>query len=158
MNKLSRTARVQSLLYQDPVKRFITRLKSNFRRKLYFRHSYRTPFCYNKKGGETLSGQNASTANLLDLLFGNLGEEPGLDDNGLLGQVALAQNLEVTSSGDVNDGSLLLVVGVLGASLLGDQGPQLIDIDGGAELVHLVGVNVEVPHADLEKYEMKLFN
>ncbi len=85
------------------------------------------------------------------------GEESGLDDNGLLGQVALAEDLEVTGAADVDHGRLLCVLLVLDAGLLAHQGPQLVEVDGGTVLVRGVGVDVEVPHADLSEVSRMVF-
>ena len=142
---------LQTKLTRPPYPIYQFNKSRKFANFFIFRHSYGTPSYSKRRQGTSLSGENASSANLLDLLLGDLREEPGLDDDGLLGQVALAQDLEVACSGDVDDGGLLLVVGVLGASLLGDQGPQLVQVDGGTVMAHLVGVNVEVPHTDLER-------
>jgi hypothetical protein len=35
--------------------------------------------------------------------------------------------------------------------LLGDEGPELVQVDGGAAVVGNVGVHVEVPHAHLSE-------
>jgi hypothetical protein len=35
--------------------------------------------------------------------------------------------------------------------LLGDKGPELVQVDGGAAVVGNVGVHVEVPHAHLSE-------
>jgi len=44
-----------------------------------------------------LSSQNASTSYFFNFLFGNLGEEPCLDDDRLFWEIALAEELEITS-------------------------------------------------------------
>ena len=71
-----------------------------------------------------LGSKHTSFSNGLVLLLSYTGEEPGLDDDGLLGDT-LAKNLEVSCSGAVNDGGLVLGVLVLNPSLLRYQGPQL---------------------------------
>jgi hypothetical protein len=91
----------------------------------------------------------ASTTHSLDLLLGELGEVLGLNNDGLLGQSALAQHLEETLLGDVDDGHGVggSGLGVLLASLVAHEGPQDVQVDDGAvEFVHLL---VEVPHTDL---------
>ena len=98
-----------------------------------------------------LGSQNASTSDFFDLFLSNLGEESGLNNDGLLGQISTAQDLGKSGARDVNDWSLLLVVCVLGAGLFGNEGPDLVQVDGGAVLVHLIGVHVEVPHTDLKE-------
>jgi hypothetical protein len=67
--------------------------------------------------GVFLSGQNASTSDFFDFLLGDLGEKSGLDNDGLLGQITLAQDLEETGPADVDNGSLLRVLCVFLASL-----------------------------------------
>lgn len=96
-----------------------------------------------------LSRQNASATNSLDLFFGLSREKPGLNDDGLLWQVAFAENLEVSRAADVDDGCLLGVLLVLDPGLLGYQRPQFVEVDGRTVLVRLVGVHVEVAHTDL---------
>ena len=63
-------------------------------------------------GEKVLCGQDASTSDFLDFLFCDFREESGLDDDGLLGQVALAEDLEESGASDVDDWSFLLVIGV----------------------------------------------
>lgn len=65
--------------------------------------------------------------------------------------------LEETSSGAVNDGGLLVISSVLGPCLLGDEAPQLVKVDAGLDQVGVVGVDVEVPHADLAKVSGMVF-
>ena len=60
-----------------------------------------------------LRGEDASTSNSLDLLLGPPGEEPGLNNDGLLGEDSLAQHFEETSSGTVNDRGFSLRIGIL---------------------------------------------
>ena len=95
-----------------------------------------------------LCSEDACTTSLSDLLLSTLGEELGLDNDGLLGESALAEDLEVTGLGDVDhrDGRALLP---LLADVLGDEGPDSVDVDSGA-VVEIV-VEVEVPHAVLAK-------
>jgi len=62
---------------------------------------------------------------------------------------AVLHYLEESSSGHVDDGGLVLAVGVLGPGLLGHEGPELVQVDCGAAVDGQVGVFVEVPHADL---------
>ena len=99
----------------------------------------------------SLCRQNASSSNSLNLLLCRPREEPCLDNHRLLGQITPAKDLEVTGSGYINDGRLLCVLLVLGPGLLRHKSPQLVKVDGRAVLVDGVGVNMEVPHADLAK-------
>lgn len=96
-----------------------------------------------------LSREDTGSTDSLDLFLSLSGEKPGLDDNGLLGQSALAQNLEESGPGHINDWRLLGVLLVLGPGLFGHQRPQFVHVDGRTVLVGLVGVHVEVPHAHL---------
>merc|ERR1712244_25600 len=87
--------------------------------------------------------------------LGRLAEELGLDDDRLLGQVALAQHLVVPSPDDVDDGRLVCDLLVLLARLVRDERPQGVHVDGGAE--ELVLRLVEVPHANLSKVTRMVF-
>merc|ERR1711976_108259 len=69
------------------------------------------------------------SASPLDLLLGDPAEELGFYDHGLLGEDSLAQDLVVTSSNNINNGCLVLDIGVLLAGLFGDEGPQLVELD-----------------------------
>merc|ERR1719316_519116 len=93
--------------------------------------------------------EHADAAGRLDLLLCLPREVAGLDDDGLLGHLALAQDLEVARLDHVDDRRLVLVVGVEGARLLGDEGPELVHVDGRAVLPVLD--QVEVPHTDLSE-------
>ena len=113
-------------------------------------------FCYcihNQKffTFDILSRQNASASNFFDFLFGDFREESGLDDDGLFRQVAFAKDLEESCAADVDDRRLLRVLCVLLPSLFGHEWPDLVQVDGRAELIDLIRVDVEVPHADLKK-------
>ena len=103
------------------------------------------------------SSQDAGTSNSLDFFFSLPGEEPGLHDNRLLGQITFSQNLEVSGTGDVDHGSLLGVLLIFHPRLLRYQGPQLVQIDGRLVLVGRVGVNMEIPHANLSEVAGMIF-
>ena len=96
------------------------------------------------------------------------------DDDRLLRQSTFAQNLRIyffknyfqvdiliilyleeSGPGDVDDSGLFGVFGVLLPRLFRNQRPQFVDIDGGAKLVRLVRVHVEVPHTDLSLLNIK---
>mmetsp|Transcript_26718 Transcript_26718/g.42833 ORF Transcript_26718/g.42833 Transcript_26718/m.42833 type:complete len:201 (-) Transcript_26718:619-1221(-) len=102
-----------------------------------------------KKDHSNLGRKHASAANLLDLLLRALGEEACLHNNGGLGEVASAENLEDTVLGDVNDGGVLARLVSLGAleDLSGDKVPQALDADGGAVIDVLL--EVVVAHTNL---------
>ena len=80
----------------------------------------------------------------------HLGEEASLDDDGDRGEVALAEDLEESRLGHVNDDGLV-VVRVLsgGADLRVDESPQLLHVDGGA--VGQGRLLVEPAHTDLSE-------
>lgn len=61
--------------------------------------------------GRASRNQHAGAADLLDLLLGERGEELGLDDYGLLRQLALAKHLEDAVLGDVDHHSRAGVLG-----------------------------------------------
>lgn len=95
-----------------------------------------------------LGGENADTTSSLDLLLSLLGEELSLDNDRDLGKSTLAENLEVTSAGNIDDGSLAVLAGSVGlTSLLRDKRPELVDVDNGN--VVLILLVVEVTHTDL---------
>jgi len=64
----------------------------------------------------------------------------------LLREETLAENLEETVFDAINDGSLGAVLELV-EGLLGDQGPQLLDVDGVA--VISVSTQMETSHTDL---------
>lgn len=57
----------------------------------------------------------------------------GLDDDGVLGDAALAEQLGVAEGQQVDDGDgvLLLAAQVGGTLLSGDEGPQLVQVEDG---------------------------
>ena len=72
-----------------------------------------------------------SSTHCLDLSLSNLAEKLGLNDNWLRGKESLSQNFEVSCLGDVDDGHSVLIVNIGFSSLLGDEGPYLIEVDAG---------------------------
>ena len=75
--------------------------------------------------------EHAGAANSLNLLLRLFGEELGLDDHRLVGQLAGAEHLVDARAHAVDHGSLALGGG--GARLRRDESPELLDVDGGAE-------------------------
>jgi len=73
-------------------------------------------------------------------------EELGADNDRLVGELTLAENLEVAGLSDVDhrDGAAFLPVLT---DILGDKSPQLIDVDSRAEVLRVE--EVEVTHAVL---------
>src|SRR3989338_10611584 len=56
--------------------------------------------------GECLSYKHTNTASGLDAPLGLVAKELGLNNDGMLGQLALAEDLEVPVVGHVNDGDV----------------------------------------------------
>jgi hypothetical protein len=52
---------------------------------------------------------------------------------------------------DPGSGTLIAGMDNTSPGLLGDKGPELVQVDGGAAVVGNVGVHVEVPHAHLSE-------
>lgn len=101
-------------------------------------------------GKKTLGSEHAGASDTPDLLLSAAAEELGLHDDWLGRELALAEHLEVSGLGDVDDGNLAaLGLGCAGALLLRDKSPQEVQVDGGAELL-VLGV-VEVPHTHLSE-------
>ena len=83
-----------------------------------------------------------NTTGLLDLLLGLSGEVAGADDNGNLREAALAEDLGVAEVKEVEDGSLVALLGeVLVALLSGDERPELVEVDNGLPEVVLLLVD-----------------
>ena len=64
-----------------------------------------------------LCGQNYSSADILDLLLSQLGDKPGLNDHGLVGQLALPQHLEDAVLSHINDRCNTLVLSMAHSGL-----------------------------------------
>lgn len=95
---------------------------------------------------DLLSSENNGPTGLLDLLLGDLGDEFGLDDDGLvLRQDSLSEYFKEAKLGDVDQRHTVLGGLVLG--LLRYKRPELVDVDDWA--VELVAQLVEISHADL---------
>ena len=95
---------------------------------------------------EDLCGEQDGASSSLDLLLGDLGDELGLDDDGLGRQHPLAEHLEVAELRHVQERGLV-ATGRLGDLVGGHHRPEPLDVDRGA--VELVAELVEVAHADL---------
>lgn len=76
---------------------------------------------------QRLCDQLNDTTGLLDLLLGIAAEVAGTDDEGDLGETALAEDLGVAQGQEVDDGgSVGLLAAQVGLTLLGgDESPQL---------------------------------
>eukprot|EP00002_Diphylleia_rotans_P029448 TRINITY_DN5_c0_g1_i1.p1 TRINITY_DN5_c0_g1~~TRINITY_DN5_c0_g1_i1.p1 ORF type:complete len:158 (-),score=16.57 TRINITY_DN5_c0_g1_i1:764-1237(-) len=102
-----------------------------------------------------LGDELAHTTDGLDLLLSTEREETSTDDDGDLGEETLAEDLEEASLGDIDDGGLVLLLSVGSASLLRDEGPQLVDVEGRAEVV--VAEQMEVSHTNLTEVTRMVF-
>jgi hypothetical protein len=99
---------------------------------------------------ERLCDELDDTTGLLDLLLGLGGEVAGADNDGDLGETTLAENLGVAEVEEVEDGSLVALLGeVLIALLSGDERPELVEVDDG--LPEVVLLLVEVAHTNLSE-------
>jgi hypothetical protein len=105
--------------------------------------------------GPSSSYKDTASSCLLDLDLSNTTEELGLDNDGLLGKKALAQDFVVTSLHNINDGSFVLDLGVVRPRLFTDKRPDLIDVD--RRLEELVLLHVEMPHTDFTKVTWMVF-
>lgn len=85
------------------------------------------PLSPKKTPNQRLCDQLNNTTGLLDLLLGVGAEVAGTDDDGDLGETALAEDLGVTEGQEVDDGSGVgLGAAQVGIALLGgDKGPEL---------------------------------
>jgi len=72
-----------------------------------------------------LCGQDDGSANILDLLLSQFGDEPGLDNHGLVGQLTLTQHLENAKLGYINHRR---DARVLGMALAGLQASRLLSV------------------------------
>ena len=95
-----------------------------------------------------LGDQDASSSSLLDLFLGGVREVFSFDDDRLLWQNTLSQNLMITAAKNIDNRGLILGFLVFDASLFWNEGPQLVEVNGGLE--QGVPSNVEVSHTDLK--------
>ena len=49
------------------------------------------------------------------------------------GEESLSEDLEESGLGHINDGDSVLIGGVEGSGLFGEEGPDLVEVDGGEE-------------------------
>jgi len=86
-----------------------------------------------------------------NLLLSELADPAGADDEGNVGKATLSEDLGVAEGEEVEDGDGVgLLAGDVGLTLLkGDEGPQLLDVDG--RLPEVVLLLVEVTHTDLSE-------
>ena len=88
------------------------------------------------------------TTSLLNLLLGVFGNVAGADDDGNLGQTALAKDLGVAEGKEVKNGGFVGLLGkVLLALLSGDEGPELVQVDDGLPEL-LLGLVAKVVSGD----------
>lgn len=110
-----------------------------------------TVFSFHQSSQATsLCDELDNTTGLLDLALGLSRDVAGADDDGDLGETALAEDLGVAEGQEVEDGGRVgvgLAREVLLALLGGDEGPELLEVDDGSP--ELVLELVEVAHTDL---------
>ena len=98
-------------------------------------------------GNVYLRPELANATGSLDLALSLFGEVASSDDDGLRGHDALTEDLEVTGLNNIDDGGLISAINEGSLELLGDEGPQLLNVHSLA--VISVSAEVEVPHTDL---------
>jgi hypothetical protein len=98
-----------------------------------------------------LSDELNDTTGLLDLLLSKAADPAGADDQRDLRETALSEDLGVTEREEVKDGDgvLLLTLDVGVTGLLGDERPELVEVDDGLPEVGLL--LVEVSHTNLSE-------
>jgi hypothetical protein len=73
-----------------------------------------------------------NTTSLLDLLLGLGRDVAGADDDRDGGETALSEDLGVAEREEVEDGSLVGLLGEVGVALLSrNEGPELVEVDNG---------------------------
>jgi hypothetical protein len=110
-----------------------TRTLTPFHREIaIYPFSIQTPSSHASRVVRRLCDELDDTTGLLDLLLGLGAEVAGADDNGDSGETALSENLGVAEGQEVEDGSLVGLLGeVLLALLSGDERPELVEVDDG---------------------------
>ena len=81
-----------------------------------------------------LCSEDTSTTDSPDLRLSMSREELGADDDRLLRKTTLAENLEVTSTSDVDHRDRTAFLPIL-ADILGNKSPELVQIDAWAEVL-----------------------
>merc|ERR1712023_615148 len=92
-----------------------------------------------------LSNEDARATGSLDLLLGIFAEDLSLHNKRLVGQLTLAEDLEIAVFDAIDDNSLASWAAC--ARLLRNQSPQFLNVDDRAE--ELLLRLMEVAHADL---------
>jgi len=95
-----------------------------------------------------LSNKDASSSSSLDLLFSELGEELGLDDN-RNSDLSVSEKLEVSLGNKVDNRCLSSSVLCSLVNSLSSNVEDLFEVEGGAELTVLH--NVELAHTNLSE-------
>ena len=80
-----------------------------------------------------LGGKNADTAGGLDFFLGLFAEESGFDDDWLVWQFTFSKDFVDVVGGAVNDWGFGFA-GVFLSDVFANEGPQVIDVDGWAEM------------------------
>jgi len=95
---------------------------------------------------EQLSGEDANAAGSLDFLFGLFAEESGFDDDWLVWHLTFSQDFVDLVGGAIDNWGFGFA-GKLLSDVFADQTPQVVNVDGWAEV--LVLLQVKVSHTDL---------
>merc|ERR1740128_1480501 len=93
-----------------------------------------------------LSGEDANAAGSLNFLFGLFAEESGFDDDWLVWHLTFGQDFVDLVGGAIDNWGFGFA-GVLLSDVFADQTPQVVNVDGWAEV--LVLLQVKVSHTDL---------
>ena len=96
-----------------------------------------------------LGNQLADSTGSLDLLLSDPAEVLCAHNDGLVGELALSENLVVSVVQDVNNEGLTLLLRGSLLGLIGHEAPDFVEVDGGC--VELLGGPVEVTHTDLSE-------
>merc|ERR1711974_586783 len=104
-----------------------------------------------------LGGQDTSSTNSFNFFFCYPRKESGLHNNWLFWQNTFTEHFEVASAAYIDDGSFLVVLLVFDTGLFRHKGPKLVQIDGRTVVNWVVGMDVEVAHADLSEITWMVF-
>merc|ERR1712050_130296 len=101
-----------------------------------------------------LSGEDANTTGGLDFFLGLFAKESGFDDDWLVWEFTFGKDFIDVVSGAVNDWSFRFA-SVFLSDVFTNEGPQVVNVDGWAEV--LVLFQVKVSHTDFTKVTWMVF-